>query len=603
MKNFIPIIFLWFSIEVYADFGQSCSSMPVKADYGRLESINTYGYIKNLMDMKKYVPSSKGCDDGTNTLTVCVMVPETVTNSPPCKLQTLKSGDKVKLLNTAQTSLVSNIEFSLEEYKSNICISMPTSQGSLPLMCKKASSTPNDAPVITPSCLLNSSCIDGNKYSRSLFKFSGRAVDCVSASLNQIFYSPLTCNVNQTKESIIPFYAFQEALRQFVVALLIIYIIFFGIGILLEPEKVEPKTIFGTVIKVLIVCYFTIGLGQSNISDTMSNGLTNFALPLLQQFSDSFSLSIFNSGSSTGLCAFNPSDYEPGKGFYALWDSIDCRIAYYQGAQSYDINGKVFSGNAFDKEVFGIYILLGLMLAGGNIMLLIMTIIFIVMFLSMMLFFISYYLVCIFVMHLLAYIGPLFIPLSLFERTSGYFKAWLKIFVSTAIQPIILISFITIILNLYDSILYEGCTFNKETYNNTDYFNLVTENVSSKCKSGMGYSFYEIFALEKDVTTENFLIFETKVWRNYGVAFSLGLLKLTIFSWIFYFFSQSIAQFAADLTGSIALTSISPIAVINRVGQGLQNSYKFMKAASRRGKGEEGGAGKPPQGKRDSISR
>jgi type IV secretory pathway VirB6-like protein len=80
--------------------------------------------------------------------------------------------------------------------------------------------------------------------------------------------------------------------------------------------------------------------------------MTDIVLPLLLSAFDSFPNMIYQAAGSNGtFCYFDPTSYNQGYSYYAMWDSLDCRIGYYMGAQNnnygYILGGLLLSGKIF----------------------------------------------------------------------------------------------------------------------------------------------------------------------------------------------------------------------------------------------------------------
>jgi len=127
----------------------------------------------------------------------------------------------------------------------------------------------------------------------------------------------------------------------------------------------------------------------------------------------------------------------------------------------------------------------------GNIIIVMMGLVFAIVFMSVLLYFLTAYLVCMATLYALAYISPIFIPMVLFERTKGYFDSWLKLFISCALQPVVIRGFIALLLTVYDSAIYGNCEYKRHDYSAGEYnfstFELRLPAVEAeKCEAGMG---------------------------------------------------------------------------------------------------------------------
>ncbi len=67
--------------------------------------------------------------------------------------------------------------------------------------------------------------------------------------------------------------------------------------------------------------------------------------------------------------------------------------------------------------------------------------------------------VCMISIVILGVLAPLFVPLYLFNYTKGYFEAWLKLLISFMLQPMVAVVFMTTMLSVYDFGFYGTCKY------------------------------------------------------------------------------------------------------------------------------------------------
>jgi type IV secretion system protein VirB6 len=553
----------------FGDFGDTCVAPPVSANYNDLKKDNVYGYVASLMDMKTYVPNSEGCNNIDGTITICLATPGLISQNPPCEKVKFSSGDKKKLFDKAVIGtqslnhILKDVEFSADVINDVLCIFMPTSEGKLPVVCKKKGSAVT-APVVDDDtqykCKISKSCYDPDaNYSKTNLKFSGKAIHCVKETLDKILNPEEECLSIENKEfyNVNPFSYFQDSLKVAVRAALMMYIIFFGVRILLNPYKLELEEIVTAVLKVILVLYFSVGIGNIEYfsGGTRANdGITQFVLPLLLQIITDFPNMIFDASDTSTLCNFKASEYPVGFEFYSLWDSLDCRLHHYLGGQAFSMStGSLKSVSALGKfdgtYSFAMVTLIFFMMLGGQIVLVLFISIFMIVLLSVSFFFISSYLVCLVSLYVMMYLAPIFIPMALFERTKGYFDAWLRISISFALQPMIFASFMAILMTFYDSAIYGNCQFSVEAIEGLKQYQFTS--VSEECKKTWGYKLYDIYKNGKNIEEFNAVLFTVTYYKE---AFNNGYLIMntifmTFLSLVFFFFSKIISQFAADLTG------------------------------------------------------
>lgn len=617
LSKVLSIVLYLFATDIFADFGESCSPLSSSVNDNYLRINSAYGHLIGNLDMTTYVIN--GCDSTDNTFKFCLKMPST--SSTPCTPTiTLNIGDTRRLGDISTNpslggnNMLKDMVLTVSQIGSNICLTMPTSRGSMPIACKRSSVTP---PVVVVEDLvcqnIGTSCTDGHSKSQSLLNFSGVAVHCLKETLDKVFYTMGNCIPDSIELQLLnPFPAFQETLKASIRAALIMYVIFYGFKVVLSGEYAELNNIATFLFKFILVAYFAVGLGPVFFKDgreTTQNGMLEIALPFLSQVAPQLAQIVFNAGGSQGLCAFDVTKYQHGYEFYALWDAIDCRIGYYLGMQllynmttlfdsvasSVATQGNVAFGSPLDLGNPGPQLIEGLKLVGGfpfftvmfgfsmagNLIIVAAGIIFVIFFMSMILYFLSSYLVCLITLYAMAYISPIFITMALFERTKAYFDAWLKVVISCVIQPAVIAGFIALLLSMYDEAIYKNCEFMRHDYNlGTTIFSTFELRLPDfdpeTCRNSAGYKLLKYYigqAWEK----ANVLLFPIYYIVDI-LNLLVDLLYVFVFTVIFYFFSKSISQFAADLTNGPAMSAVvaSPTKIVNAAVA----AAKFAKAAA-----------------------
>ncbi len=604
--NYLLFLFLNLVIlSARADFGSSCVPLPTITNNNYLFSSSAYGHIISNIDMTSYIENA--CDPSTQ-LSFCLK--NSPQNAQICTKITMNLGDAKPLgsLNNnpdlGGSDLLKNIILSVNKLGSNTCLMMPTSRGLLPVACKKSSGTAQSSTPSIPKCSnISDICYGKDTKSQSILNFTGDAVNCLTKTLDLVFYQQNACasnpndpNVNSVANTFLsPFPSFQASMQNAVRAALIIYVIFFGFKIVMNNEYADLNNIATFLMKFILVAYFAVGLGlvpsfnQGKLAT--KNGVTEFMLPFLTSATANFAQIVFKAGGSSGLCSFDISKYQAGYSGYAIWDSIDCRAGYYLGLQLLYNNGDVLknitsnssssspnnpgSNNSTGSHGINSLNLVGGMpffsvlfgfLMGSNIIIVIAGILFAVIFISLLLQFISTYLVCLVTIYVMAYISPIFVTMALFKHTKPYFDSWLKIIVSCALQPAVLAGFIAVLLTTYDTAIFNDCEFIRHDYelgnNNFSTFELKAN--SNSCKDSAGYKLLRYYNGEGWIE-RNVILFSIKYLID---VFQLvtSLLYVGVFTFIFYFFSKSISQFASDLTGGPGVSSVtaSPTKVIEQ---------------------------------------
>ncbi|XVN42030.1 MAG: type IV secretion system protein [Candidatus Rickettsia vulgarisii] len=625
IQTVIYFCLLLFSVEVFAEFGSSCptASLPYNDRDNYLKEYTVYGYIISHIDMNVI---SDGCKPEDKQFKFCVMNKDKAT----CKQFTLNVNDSKtigdfnsdKSLAFEDNETLNKVILTVKVLPNNLmCLTMSTSRGEMPVACKRTDMVP-DLPPDEPCRNIGSSCYGNNTKSQSLFNFSGTAVDCVKETLDKVFFRYNSCKPGTSNASIIglnPFSRFQEALKVTIRLALILYVMLFATNMILTQENKDLDKVAIFIIKMVVVTYFSVGLGPiyfQNGKETRANGMTEYALPLLSNLTPHFAEIVFNSAGNKGLCQFDTKKYKKDYYFYGIWDSIDCRIGYYLGLNLVNNTSPIFSGLSSTSvgtgsvititspsmktdiqgfiersaNTFKFFTVMFGMLASGNIIVVVSGIAFAVIFLSIMLYFISNYLVCLVTIYAMAYVSPIFIPMALFNRTKAYFDAWLKICISCTLQPAVIAGFIALLVTLYDTAIYKNCEFIRRdyTYNDRDFSTFqigLPDSKPEECKSSAGYkllNYYAGYGWEQHLL----ILFRVFTLRD-TMNLYLELIGVLVFSIIFYFFSKSIGQLAAEITGGPIMEAVtaSPTAIVDLAKKAMD----YAKAA-----GEISG-GKPPE--------
>lgn len=570
-------------------YGESCTVLPLNDAANYLRSSTVYGYIQQNIDMKG--EDIDGCKPGGNQLKFCIR------NGDVCTKVNMRVGKTSKLKDLAddayikRTPSLANVELSARVIKNKVCLVMPTSRGSMPLICRNAEpSSGNPPPDDRDRCqTLGKSCYDKSNKSQSLLSFSGLTIHCLRDTLHKVFYVGNDCPIpdDDNVSLLKPFPDFQKAMKRIVSMALLLYTMFYGINLVMSHEYIQLNKAALFVIKLVLVLYFSIGIGsyQDGIGGS-PNGVTEFVLPLLTELSTKFTEMIFLAGGSQGLCDFDVSKYEKGYEFYKLWDAIDCRIGYYLGMQALYNVGSIINGinggaadmasSSGEGVLLFFHALMGFFLS-GNIIIVLLGLIFVVVLMSVLLYFITAYLVCLVTLYAMAYISPIFVPMALFERTQIYFDAWVKVTVSAALQPAVIGGFLALLLTMYDSSIYGNCEFKRHDYN-IESIKFSTFEIrppahdAKECTDSFGYKmtrYYSGHGWEKKTA----ILFSFNRLKD-PLDATTSLIYVMIFVFIFYFFMGSVSAFVSDLTGgaSVDLVTASPTALMDKAG-GAAASY------------------------------
>jgi len=540
-------------------------------DQTYLKAKTLYGYIYNSL----YITGS-ACGASDTQMQLYIYNDSTYSSSNVTQY-TFNVGQSVPLSTLGSlfsTDVFSNMALLAELHKetNQVCLSMNTIYGGLPLTCQPTATTFTSNVSSTTStsqlaCFQSDACTFslGNSHSKVLMSITGLMVECVRDSLNNLFFVPGLCVNNSSLNS---FYQVTDYLRKTIGAILTLYVIGYGIKLLSSYGFQDGQFSFNfswgdaimRVIKMLLVVYFTVGVNvfsvfNTNVSKTLQNGMIDVALPLLQKTTTDLANIVFSAGRSNvngGLCQFDPTTYSDGYTYYALFDAIDCRIGYYLGYGL--IYNSMPASSRFSPNTFAIFKVISAFLL-SNPILVIFNIFFIYVFLNVLLVtFVGTFIVYSVMIAVMVFISPLVIPLVLFEKTKNSFDAWFKMTLSFALQPGIMSVFIAIMFMVFDQAMYGDCVFTKSTYQLGTARTVVAYDISntntSTCSDSFGWKMYQYYSGSQNWHTKNSLF-----WSNDAITtdatYTLAAFKLAVISFVIYKVAMQAKGFAASVTGGI----------------------------------------------------
>lgn len=591
-------------------YGKSCPGFTASP-----QSINSpvticssspYCYILNYININQ-----NSCNDETNSITLDIKTSINTTSynsSTPLITVVINNGNTPMPISSlfvgsdiALDPIIRNVKLWVTNIgTTTLCLYTNTIYGPQPLLCKAAppSFTPPPPTTLRQCSVSSKTCYDpDSSHSRSIFNFTGVAYQCLTETLDRTFYlnTPECMTSDGVNLSLVNIFVnFQNALRNSVAAAIVLYVIFFGIKILLGEVDMKLSSASTFVMKIVLVFYFSVGLGPIsyvNGNENQNNGVVTWVLPLFKGVSMDLASIVFNAGSDKALCKFNASDYPKGYGYYAIWDSIDCRISHYFGLaaawgrgdelKKYTPVVKPSNVTAFPQlnnsgshtpnlfnssDVFLWPRIISGLMNGGFIMLVIFSLVSVLLFTSILIGFISSILICTVTLYLMVYLSPIFVPMALFKQTKGYFDGWLRIVISMALQPMVIIGFLAFMLLVFDSFIYNGCSFLVKTYTIPSYSGLVNREFDffqlgylgsdATCKASPAYSFYKYYS-GKGWIVISLLLFEFVAITNPVSDFHSAMFLLFFITIIFYFFSQIVVDLASDITSGPSLKSVS----------------------------------------------
>lgn len=401
---------------------------------------------------------------------------------------------------------------------------------------------------------------------------------------------------------------FQINLTRIVTILLTIYVSLFGFKILLSGA-ISHKDWIMFVIKIVLVTYFSIGI---NVGTTKYDGISSIILPFML---DSVTgVAAWFMTPLNGFCSFNQSDYASASDFntIVLWDSIDCRLLSYLGIDS--ALEMLFSNNSlFETKINPVppYVfLLGLGLIIGNADMIAMALSYPILVLSISAYIVALYVSSMILIMILSILGPIFIPMSLFEYTKKYFQSWLQALIGVTLQPIIAVCFMALMYQVYDNAFFGACGYEKsqakqttnysyQTTKNYYTFRMVNNSLSEadrqSCRRSLGYILNAMMGNripegptdampEIEIKQKLFIQSPTAVWSAF-IDFLQALIVSFIMLKVMEQLMSVVDGFAAGLTGGIGGST----GAINAANMNAAGNAAAGKAAGTQGGGQNAG--------------
>ena len=510
-----------------------------------------------------------------------------------------------------------------------LCVATQSFSGWIPIGCKYIKEpypksiyydfmdlTPDGSDTSDPHHLTACSGSDGcyqKAYSNSKTSvvISGPLVECVKTMIARLMISDQVCSIDDIKtvlsssaRSSSSLFQFQVNMHKIVAALLTLYVILFGMKMVLSGDVPEKRELVNFVLKFLFVIYFSIGINinpgtGSNFSRL--DGLVEWVFPFLLGGITQMANWVI-SASPSELCKFSASEYTAGMEHIALWDSLDCRVAHYIGL---DVLQTIVVDNAMREHDFGnfdilsfpippyIYLLIPAVIS-GNMTLVSLALMYPMMVISVAAFVVNATVVCMISIVMLGILAPLFVPMYLFEYTKGYFESYVKLMISFMLQPMVAVTFMTTMLSVYDYGFYGSCKYKSTTLSETsrsmkvfyvdnDWDGYDSLEDIDGCKNSLGFILNNPLAFLFDTTVdlanaafpnlndpsrnteEGKFSFLKAIQPSPGMFFDMvevlyekiktlitSLLTAVFTLYLMYHFSESLSDFAADMTEGVS---------------------------------------------------
>lgn len=450
-----------------------------------------------------------------------------------------------------------------------------------------------------------------NKFLRSDLHLTSTVVGCVKDMLLKIFMgSPTGENVSNTNTF---FKKVQDRMKQIVMAALTLYVSLIGIKIMTAgqpPTRAEGVMYF---VKFALVFWFATGDAWYRVEDNQAVGLYPAILDISEELSSIFleaqnkndPLSTCRHQLNSGVNILANNDINvggvpngiatagyPGLIKTTVWDLVDCKVVNYLsfGTCNYTLSGMMsawlFSGLIFKNPTLAICC-------------------FIYTFMVMITVFkfAHIFILSIFTITILVFLSPLFLCFALFEPTKGMFQKWMQMILGYMLYPALLFAFVSLMFATFDAVFYGNLNIpspapaiinlktacdNKGSPVDSIYCVNMAPDYKDPCTNSTAKLTDDIIESKPitglgDVKTVSD-DYANKIWSP--------VLRLMLFSLLFYLFLGSITEFMAVLVGVQGMGSmaqglpIGPLksavlgaassgaskiagAVANRVGKGV----------------------------------
>jgi len=349
-----------------------------------------------------------------------------------------------------------------------------------------------DAPSTDPLALVSCSSAGGGCYqkaynaSKTAVVITSPLIECVKQMIARLLISKDVCSfddvnqvINSASRQTSSLFQFQVAMYKIVTAFLTLYVMFFGLKMLLSGEVPPRSEFINFVLKMIFVTYFSIGInitpGSTSPYDRL-DGMVQWAFPLLLNGVNGLASWVMNAAPSD-LCKFNGTNisYDDSVSYIALWDALDCRVAHYLGLDMLStllVENTYRSHDFLNFDFFSfsappyIYLLIPAIIS-GNMMLISLALSYPLLVISVAAFMVNATIMCMISIVILGILAPLFVPMFLFTYTRSYFDSWVKLMISFMLQPMVVVTFMITMFSVYDYGFYGKCKYNSKLIHNS----------------------------------------------------------------------------------------------------------------------------------------
>jgi type IV secretion system protein VirB6 len=509
-----------------------------------------------------------------------------------CDIKTLKDNQ------TAGVALMGIVRLRGRLLGDRICAQMLFSNSYTTLACK--SRIPPEVNLPKPACFFENipaNKIGGGFKSRWIFPITSKVVQIITEVFDSMLTGIKGCQNGLTK--------FQENMKNIVRVLLVLYVIIFGFQIATGSALPSKKDLFTFVLKFALVIYFSVGSFNNTPTGT-DTGLVQLRKALVSGTSSLSNMIV--SAANPGICNFSKSvSYAPGYDYLKMWDTLDCKLAYYLGLTTPTIDGFAIHnhGTGVMQLSNGLFSLIWGLIIGGNFLIVVFLFAFGIFLLSLIVYFTHLYIISLIAITIMIFFGPIFVPMALFEQTKGYFDAWKKLLLGYAVQPIIVVGVISMMISTFDKIIYSDCNFVLKTFSNGQpYWIWKTDSTtndrdvhgyaqSKVCQKTLGFSLSTITGsthLQKASATGDGkeTLFKYPISNNERFkAMAEGLMLCAFFAFLFYFFSSQLGALAEELSGapSVSGEAMKPTIVLDTLKNMKYTKNKSKTTDSKKGDG------------------
>lgn len=374
------------------------------------------------------------------------------------------------------------------------------------------------------------------------------------------------------------FIKIQKRFQLLIKIVLTISVTFYGVMILLAVPKsyIERKNLFPYILKIALVCYFTMGTAwQDVLLDGILGSSGTLAAITFKPDDvtnpsklDGCQFPRYNYADTNSDTKYDHPAYPPGRDYLEVWDVLDCKLAKALGF-----------GPSLSVPNLILMILGGFLTGGMGIVFVIAAFSFAFFLIFMTIRALQFFLVAMTSVIILMYVSVFIIPLSLFNRTKGIFDGWWKQMLGFILQPMILFAYLGVLIAIFDNIVIGSATFTSTstiTINGVtgpDIYGKSSEKNISCNSAAQNDSIYCIFKIADVKTYTGFeaLGLGLPILGSMNATKLMTIIKGALLMYIFSSFMDKIAEVAATLVGG------------KEIGGGWANNFKPHEMASKAG--------------------